>query len=246
MTGPSDPSTAWDQVGSWMQNYGTFGMRMLDRNLKMWSEISNDLRDDKYTADSMARDFAKVMTTSMSTLDDAWRYATRPPAREQTARALPSAFLLFRALPDSSGHSLASPVYIDVPFEVTKGQVPEEVHIELTGAATDPTAGVDALKARIRVRKVDHSDQYVLLAVNDQQAAGDGVAAKGDFEELTPLIPGLYDGLVYLETPPVALASIRVVVVPRPVPLPEPKVVPDKGSEDDVPEATNRDSEASA
>jgi hypothetical protein len=233
-----------------MQNCGALGMRMLDRNIKTWAEVSSDLRDDNYTADSMARDLAKVITTSMSTLDDAWRYATRPPAREQTARALPSAFLLFRELPEFPGHSLASPVYIDIPFEVTKGQVPEDVKIKLSRTAGESAAGVDALLARIIVRKVTNTDQYVLSAVNDQQkddtGAGSELSAGSISEAKTTtipekmqLIPGLYDGLVYLETPPVALASLRV-VVSGPVELsePMPAVKINKGATVDVQNTT--------
>lgn len=237
---------AWDRVGRFLQQTGSKGSDIAARNLKLWASISANLKkDDKYTADDMADDLAKSMTTAMNNLSDIWLMLTSQPRQNRLAQSLPTAFLLFDRT-EPQRHRLLEPVRIEVDFDLGGRKLPPRAKIALNGTATARTPkdaepensakGVDGLQACLVARLDDLSSAYFVETVNYNVDAGARNAQSGDRQGL---VPGVYDGIVYLVDPPLALANLRILVEGDP---PDPK--PDVGgvadaSSDDRPSGTS-------
>ena len=197
---PRDEEVAWDRVGQFLGDMASTAQSVWNRNITLWSSISNNIRTQEYGTDAMAKDASKAMAAAFDNVDDIWSAITRPPERQWVATAIPTAFLYFRwqegAGPRNTGagHSLADPVWLRVPpQELT--DLPKEAEIELYG----PTDGVDALRANLSARKQPPRG-YVLEAV-----------------AMVELVPGTYSGAVYVtKASPRVLANLRVVVETRP------------------------------
>jgi hypothetical protein len=115
-------------------------------------------------------------------------------------QVLPTAFLFFDQI-GGNRHTLQDPVHIPVNPQ-RKGDLPVSAQIALNGSPTD--ASVDAADAvrvlteRLRTSLVTGARSYLLETV--QQG------------EVPPLVPGTYDGLVYLIKPSLPLANLRIIV----------------------------------
>jgi hypothetical protein len=187
----SDEPAAWDRVGWLLQDLGGMATNMSNRNLALWNAVSENLQRGDYTADAMANDTARAMTTALDNMDDVWTFLTRLPQRDRVAAGLPTAFLLIRwAQEDGAAYMLPDPVSIVVPGAKT-ADLPVQAEIGLTGP--------DERQAKIvreRLRATRESRPAYRVEARDVQ----------------DLSPGMYEGLVYLKDPPQALASLRVVV----------------------------------
>jgi hypothetical protein len=195
-----DEAVAWDRVGQFLGDMAGVAQSVWNRNLTVWSGISDNIRTKEYDADAMAKDAAKTMAAAFDNFDDIWSAITRPPERQRVATAIPTAFLYFRwqegAGPGQkgAGHSLVDPVWLLVPpQELT--DLPKEAEIELYG----PAEGVEALRENLRAQK---------------QVPRGYVLAAADTKELEP---GTYSGAVYVtKASPRFLANLRVVVEQKP------------------------------
>jgi hypothetical protein len=201
-----DQSVAWDRVGQFLENSGGLGQRVLQRSLDLWGQVADHLSTNRYTADDMATDAARMMSTVQTNVEDIWTVLTRPPERQRYVEALPTAFLFFDRPADGDVHTLLDPVIIPVPTSDTR-PLPATALIALDGTSSESAKGpgksseegVSALLSRL-VARLDANRRYVLETVN---AAGDGTSG---------LVGGVYDGLVYLKDPPLPLANLRVIV----------------------------------
>jgi hypothetical protein len=216
-------SLAWDRVGRFLQQSATTASDIGDRNVRLWSSVSGHLKTDHYTADDMADDVAQSVATAMNNMRDVWSTLTTDPAQNTLAQPTPTAFLLF----DSTGpsrHRLLEPVRIEVGSLPTSGAMPHQARVlpprarvALSGASQD---GIEPLLKRIVAYWDDNSDGYIVADINPNverpvtaetetgSSAGEGESWSID----EGLVPGLYDGIVYLTDPPALLASVRILV----------------------------------
>jgi hypothetical protein len=203
----SKESLAWDRVGQFLQNTGTMGERIWRRCLNVWGNVADHMGSGRYSADAMAADTASAMVAIQKSLEDVWTTMARPPERQRYVDTLPTAFLFFdRPKEKEDVHTLLDPVIIPVAPNDDR-QLPATALIALNGTSSesekdpDKTSerGVDALLSRLTVR-LDDNRRYVLETVELA-----GKSASG-------LVAGVYDGLVYLKDPPLALANVRVIV----------------------------------
>lgn len=236
MTGRRD-ALAWDRVGRFLQTGGSTASEMAQRHLSQWASVSDHLRKGKkYSADDMASDLATSLSTAMLDLDDIWSMMTGARSESQMARSLPSAFLLFRLKADGS-HALVNAVEIEVDPRFSSNSLPKTAKIRLSarmswrGASITPTGvrpgveaadleslgqyalnmanGIPPLRASLIARKRKKSSVYVVESLN-YRLPKNGREPSGS--EPPPLIPGSYDGIVYLSNPVLALADLRIVV----------------------------------
>ena len=186
------PEQAWDRVGRFFEDLSQAGEAVAQRNLALWSSVSQNIRGEEYGADQMARDTARALSTALDNLDDIWTSLTRAPQRDETAGALPEVFLYIALKEDAvRAHGLAGPVWIDVaPKELEK--LPDRGAISLFG----PQDGIEDLQARLLVTRVlPRGYKVEVVQAGDKQ-----------------LTPGFYSGVVYTTDPVRPLASLRVVV----------------------------------
>jgi hypothetical protein len=186
---------AWDRVGQFLGDMAAVAQKVWDRNLKLWSTVSSNIREpQKYGADAMANDAARAMAVALDNVDDIWTSLTRVPERERVATPLPTAFLLFALQQPAGGqYALAETVWIRVAPATDFADLPEQAAISLSG----PEKGLKALRASLTA-KLEPPKGYRVEA-----------AAKED----TILYPGVYDGVVYIPGAPARpLANLRVVV----------------------------------
>jgi|SRR4051794_4178040 hypothetical protein len=189
---PRDEPAAWDRVGWMLQDMGGMATNMSNRNLALWNAVSENLRRGDYTADAMAKDTARAMTTALDNMDDVWSFLTRLPQRDRVATGLPTAFLLIRwAQDDRATYMLPDPVSIVVPGAKT-ADLPDQAEIGLTGPDEQQA---EIVRARLRATREESRPAYRLEA-----------------RDVQGLSPGMYEGVVYLTDPPQALASLRIVV----------------------------------
>jgi hypothetical protein len=194
---------AWDRVGRFLEDIGQVTQDVFRRNLELWRAVATGMREDRYTADAMARDAARAMTAAIDNVGDVWELWTRPSEREQVAGDVPSAVLYYQSigllgtalprteeLPAGPTHSPPDPVRIAVPFRDDR-QLPEEAEIALGG----PTAEAAAKLRRTLAARRTPGPSYLL-----------------EPHDVGELDPGVYDGVVYLTQPFRALANLRVVV----------------------------------
>jgi len=186
-----DGPAAWDRIGWMLEDIGGLATNMSNRNLALWNAVSVNLRRADYTADAMARDTARAMTTALDNMDDIWSFLSRLPQRDRVATGLPTAFLLIRWAQDGPRtYMLPDPVSIIVPGGKT-AELPDRAEIGLTGPDEEKARTV---RERLRASREDRP------------------AYRLEASDVQGLSPGMYDGLVYLKDPPRALASLRVVV----------------------------------
>jgi hypothetical protein len=184
-------AAALDRVGQFFGDMAAVAQKVWDRNLTLWSTVSNNVRSATYGADAMANDAAKTMAVAIDNLDDIWTFLTRVPEREHVAAPLPTAFLFFALQPGTDDqHTLAETVWIRLaPAELE--QLPQQATIGFSG----PQRGADALERCLRATLVP-SRGYRL-----------------ETYDVVKLVPGVYSGLVYVGgLHPRPLANLRVVV----------------------------------
>jgi hypothetical protein len=186
----------WDRLGMFLGDLAAAGMNMTDRNLKLWSSVSQHLRQRPYKADDWAEDAARGMEAAMANVQEAWEAVVRAPERERVADTLPTAFVLFtpRVRDDGSIHwDPTDPVWMRLRG-ANLDQLPESAEIELSG---DDPASVEALRQCLST-KFGPSRQAYLLQI-------------GAVPEL--LYPGVYGGSVYVRQPNVRpIANLRIIV----------------------------------
>jgi hypothetical protein len=201
--GTSDDDSArapWDRVGRYMEGLGAVGERLVQRNFTFWKDVSASLQSGPMDADKLAATTARAMVATQETVEDIWMSLVEPPQSEVYVQVLPTAFLFFDQI-GGNRHTLQDPVHIPVNPQ-RKGDLPVSAQIALNGSPTD--ASVDAADAvrvlteRLRTSLVTGARSYLLETV--QQG------------EVPPLVPGTYDGLVYLIKPSLPLANLRIIV----------------------------------
>jgi hypothetical protein len=142
---PPEPM-AWDRLGMFLGDMAAAGKNMTDRNLKLWSTVSQNLSKPPYTMDKWSSDAALGVQAAMSNVQDAWEFMTRAPERERVADTLPTAWMR-------------------VPMAVVD-KLPDSAEIELTGS--DP-AGVTELKRSLRTTLGPSRQAYLLEVTNVNQ-----------------------------------------------------------------------------
>jgi hypothetical protein len=180
---------AWDRVGWMLEDTGSLALIMSKRMLELWNTVSQNLRQDAYTADAMAQDTARAMRTAMDNMDDMWTFLTRPVQRERVATGLPTVFLYIRG---AAGSTYMTPDPVVIPVAGRRFEdLPEQAEIGLTGPDEEKA---NAVRRCLRVTR-ELRPAYRLEA-----------------HDVRDLSPGTYEGLVYLADPPWPLADLRVVV----------------------------------
>src|SRR6478735_637609 len=191
---------AWDRVGRYMEGLGAVGERLVQRNFTFWKDVSASLQSGPMDADKLAATTARAMVASQETVEDIWMSLVEPPQSEVYVQVLPTAFLFFDKI-GGNRHTLQDPVHIPVNPQ-RKGDLPVSAQIALNGSPTDASVGgadaVRVLTERLRTSLVTGARSYLLETV--QQG------------EVPPLVPGTYDGLVYLIKPSLPLANLRIIV----------------------------------
>jgi hypothetical protein len=195
---PPEPMP-WDRLGMLLGDLALAGKNMADRNLELWSSVSQNLRDERgYTADRLTDDAARAMATAMINAQEAWESMVRPPERELVAFALPTVLLVFTPRPvdkDKQRYDPVEPVWMRVRGADPKC-LPKCAEIALTG---DPL-GVEQLRGRLSTILGESRQAYLLQTSNLD-------------DELTA---GAYDGTVYVMDPSVRpIALLRVIVKER-------------------------------
>ena len=191
---------AWDRVGRYMEGLGAVGERLVQRNFTFWKDVASSLQTGPMDADKLAATTARAMVAAQETAEDVWMSLVEPPQSEVYVQVLPTAFLFFDQI-GGNRHTLQDPVHIPVNPQ-RKGDLPATAQIALNGSPTN--ASVDAADAvrvltdRLRTSLVPGARSYLLETV-----------AQG---EVSPLVPGTYDGLVYLIKPSLPLANLRIIV----------------------------------
>lgn len=220
MTDESAESISWDRIGRLMEQAAASSAELSKKNVALWGQVSSHLRAEKYTADAMADDSAKMMAAAMDNMATIWSLWTTPTRQNNVASVMPTAFLLF----DRTGpvqHRLLDPVRIEVPPDVARGRtLPDTAKIALNGTASVPSGqqvlpgdrtsaeGVGKLLKCIIARRDSPAPVYLLETLNYEISKDD-----------PGLVPGVYDGLLYLIDPPLPLANIRILVEGEPAPV---------------------------
>ena len=196
---------AWARFGQYMQGWSDYGARMLERNQKLWAAVNEEIGSDLSPTDAAARSAARVWVAGMQNAEDLWTMAMRSPDTARYVKVLPTAFLFFDLRADET-HTLIDPVEILVPADASRdAEYPPEARIALSGTSTTgnkDAQGVEALLGRLSARRVKGRLSYGLEAFEPDVSPG-------------KLVPGVYDGLLYLIDPPMPLANLRVVVEAR-------------------------------
>jgi hypothetical protein len=186
-----EQTAAWDRVGQLLGDMGAVTQTIWRRNMVLWSDVSRHLRSDRYTPEEMAADAARALAVAVDNATDVWSLVARMPEREQVAAGLPTAFLFFtRRDQGATTHIPPEPVLLRAPSGEAD-DLPDRARISLSGPDRD---GVQALETCLAVR---------LQAPRTYLLEPHGVKR---------LVPGVYDGLVYLTDPPRPLADLRVIV----------------------------------
>jgi hypothetical protein len=181
---------AWDRVGQVLGDMGSVTQSIWRRNLALWSDVSQHLRSDRYTADEMAADAARALAVAVHNAADIWSVLARMPESEQAA-GLPTAFLYFtRRHQGATTHIPPDPVVLRVPSGEAD-DLPDRAEIGLNGPSQD---GVAALRACL-IARLQPPRAYLL-----------------EPHDVKRLVPGVYDGAIYLTEPPRLLADLRVIV----------------------------------
>lgn len=199
---------AWNRVGIYMETMQATWDRLAKRNFDLWKEVAGSVRDGRVTADTFAANTAKAMIVAQETMEDVWLTLVEPPQREVYVQVLPTAFLLFDEISTDQGdvrYTAQDPVH--VPVRQQRDNLPATAELTLSGNPTGSEAGAAAtaaLTARLRVTLMPGTRIYLLETITPAKPV--------------PLVPGNYDGLIYLTKPTLPLANLRIVVgEPAPV-----------------------------
>jgi hypothetical protein len=191
---------AWDRVGRYMEGLGAVGERLVQRNFTFWKDVASSLQSGPMDADKLAATTARAMVATQETVEDIWMSLVEPPQSEVYVQVLPTAFLFFDQV-GGNRHTLQDPVHIPVHPQ-RKGDLPESAEIALNGSPTDSSVeaadAVRVLTERLRTSLIPGARSYLLETVEQGQ--------------VPPLVPGTYDGLVYLIKPSLPLANLRIIV----------------------------------
>lgn len=186
-----DETAGWDRVGRFLEDVGSLTEGIWRRNLALWSDVSQHLHTEGYTADVMTTDAKRAMATALENADDIWSFWTRKRDRERVAAGLPTVFLFFPRRDDApTRHIPPDPVWIRGPFKQLE-DLPEQAEIGLNGPSDD---GILALR-RCLVARLQPERGYLL-----------------EPHDVKGLVPGVYHGAVYLAEPPCPLATLQVIV----------------------------------
>ena len=200
---------AWNRVGQYLESAAALGQTMSARNFELWKAVARDLTEDPYSADTLATSTGRVVIAAQQTFEDVWAALSTPPDTRASAQQLPTTFLYYDLREATTKAPLQSPVYIRVPSG--HADVPPTARFALSGTAApgagagsapgaDPTQdGVAALYDRLQARLTDDKQAYLLSTVEPPNAT-------------TRLVPGVYEGMIFVANPALALASIRVVI----------------------------------
>jgi hypothetical protein len=190
----------WDRLGAALGDIATVGRNMADRNLRLWSTISQDLREKPYTADKLTNDLALGLEAAMSNVQDAWESLMRPPERERVADTLPSAFLVFPPARRDGNRVMwdhVDPVWLRVTG-ARSTTLPKTAQVELGGG---DRAGAAALRGCLSATLGPSGQAYLLEVTSPRN-----------------LRPGVYSGSVYINNPNARpIANLRVIVEGDPV-----------------------------
>lgn len=195
---------AWRQVGVYMENAQAAWDRLARRNFDFWKDVSASLRSGPVDADKLAGNTARAMSVALQTMEDLWLTLVEPPRREVYVQVLPTAFLFFDKINDpQGGHHYTSQDPVHIPVSHQREPLPERALITVSGSPTDPRAdagaAIRALTERLQARREPNARSYLLETTMPSNPEGD-------------LVPGTYDGLVYLIQPTLPLANLRIVV----------------------------------
>lgn len=195
---------AWNRAGVYMENVQATWDRLAKRNFDFWKEVASSLKSGPVDADKLAANSARAVAVAQETLEDLWLTMVEPPQREVYVQVLPTAFLFFDKITDTEGirrYAGQDPVHIPVNRE-RQGELPATAKITIRGNPLDPSASaveaITALTDRLEAVRQPGARSYLLQTVARN-------AAK-------PLVPGTYEGLIYLIKPPLPLAHLRIVV----------------------------------
>lgn len=194
---------AWNRVGVYMENAQATWDRLAKRNFGFWKDVAASLQDGPIGADKLAGNTARAMTVAMETMDDLWYSLVEPPQREVYVQVLPTAFLFFDKVEDpQGGHHYTGQDPVHIPVTRERDGLPDKAYITLGGSPldpkADPTAAITALTDRLVAWKEPAARSYLLETLLP--------------EPTKDLVPGTYDGLVYLIRPTLPLANLRIVV----------------------------------
>jgi hypothetical protein len=206
-TGQPEPSdddqaarAAWDRVGRYMEGLGAVGERLVQRNFTFWKDVASSLQSGPMDADKFAATAARAMVATQETVEDVWTSLVEPPQSEVYVQVLPTAFLFFDQI-GGNRHTLQDPVHIPVSPQ-RKGDLPDTAEIALNGSPADGSVdaadAVRVLTDRLRTSLIPGARSYLLETVEQGP--------------VTPLVPGTYDGLIYLIKPSLPLANLRIIV----------------------------------
>ena len=192
---------AWDRVGRYMEGLGAVGERLVQRNFTFWKDVASSLQSGPMDADKLAATTARAMVATQETVEDIWLSLVEPPQSEVYVQVLPTAFLFFDHIGGEHRHTLQDPVHIPVNPR-RKGDLPGSAEIALNGSPSDSSVeasdAVRVLTGRLRATLTPGTRSYLLETIEQG--------------EVTPLVPGTYDGLVYLIKPSLPLANLRIIV----------------------------------
>ena len=203
---PPDPNIPpepmpWDRLGRFFEDLATAGTAMTNRNLTLWSTVSENLRNRPYKPENLTNDAASALETAMLNAQEAWESMVRAPERERVADVLPTALLVFTPrVEDSGGGGKRKQTIcwdpVDPVWMRVRGpgldKLPKTAKIELSG----DRKGAEALRSCLRTC-LGSSRQAYLLRVDN----------------VGTLVPGVYAGTVYLDDPNVRpIANLRIIV----------------------------------
>jgi hypothetical protein len=189
--GRREQTALWDRFGQALGDMGTVTQSIWRRNMVLWSDVSRHLRSDRYTPEEMAADAARALAVAVDNAADIWSLLSRAPEREWVTAGLPTAFLFFaRRDQGATTHIPPEPVLLHVPSGEAE-DLPDRAQFSLNGPSQD---GVQALQTCLAVRL--QAPRTYLLEPHDVKR----------------LVPGVYDGLIYLVDPPRPLADLRIIV----------------------------------
>jgi hypothetical protein len=200
-----EQSQVWDRIGRMLESLGSVGGTVVERNLDLWNDVSTRLQREDYDSRELLADTARMMTVGWDNALLLWSAWSRPQPRERTAADLPTAFLFFDRKDPGDEHTLVDPVLIPVPREETR-ELPPRAEIVLGGRlAGSESAGADGA--------ADKGVKGLLACLHARLEPGRGywIETYRPIDD-EPLVPGAYDGVVYLNRPPRPLATLRIIV----------------------------------
>jgi hypothetical protein len=198
---PTGADEAWNRVGVYMETAQAVWDRLAKRNFDFWKQVAGSVQDGKVTADTLAANTARAMSVTQETMEDLWLTLVEPPQREVFVQVLPTAFLFFDKVEAGGTVSYSAQDPVHIPVKQQRDDLPEKAELTLSGNPTrhaDATAAIAALTDRLQVVRVPGARSYLLETITPA--------------DVGPLVPGTYDGLIYLTKPTLPLANLRVVV----------------------------------